>query len=468
MKNRFLKNTSIVVVVNGICTAINVLINFIIPIVFGESQYAYYQLENLYCGYLWIISLGWHEGVYLYYGGQTQEEINKDEIATQFWLFTGYMIIATAAACAFSKIFMRDIDKQIVWAYSAASIFIEALRYVYLYYLICINSIKKYSAYLFLDRVLHILLLTILSVVGIKDYRFMLGADILSKLVILAMILKINSALFFRHLLPLKESLIRTKELIFSGINIIFAAFVSRMIRGTVRFAIEMYWGILVFGKVSLALSISNMFTQFIQSVSTVLFPALRRFDYGKRERVYAYLSDVLDILMAMMFLLYLPAVRILGRILPQYTDSLKYMAVLMPLSLYDARNVVLNSTYLKALHKERAILASSVVATGFSFLFAFVSVYICHNLDMAVFSMIALAVIRNIICEYQLSKCLKIQMIKNLMSEMVLTMIFIIANWYIGGIYGTLMYLLILIIYLWLKRERVKKIFKYMKDSVL
>ena len=179
MKNRFLKNTSIVVVVNGICTAINVLINFIIPIVFGESQYAYYQLENLYCGYLWIISLGWHEGVYLYYGGQTQEEINKDEIATQFWLFMGYMIIATAAACAFSKIFMRDIDKQIVWAYSAASIFIEALRYVYLYYLICINSIKKYSTYLFLDRVLHILLLTILSVVGIRLQIYAWGGHII-------------------------------------------------------------------------------------------------------------------------------------------------------------------------------------------------------------------------------------------------------------------------------------------------
>ena len=467
MKNNFLKNASIVFTVNSVCVVINVLVNFIIPILFGEKLYAYYQLENLYCTYLWIISLGWHEGIYLYYGGKTEAEINKSEIATQFWLFAGYMFTASTIVCIFGMAFVQQTDKQAVLALSATSIIIEALRYIYFYYLICTNGMKKYSAYLIFDRILYISFLAILCIIRTNDYRILIGADILSKMIVLLAILKNNRIMFFRKLLPIKAGLIHTRELIFSGINITFSGFVNGMVKGTIRFAIEAYWGVLIFGKVSLALSISNMFTQFVQSVSTVLFPVLRRFDYKDKEKIYCYLSDGLDSLMSVIFLSYLPAVWILKHILPQYEDGLKYMAVLLPLCLYDARNIVINNTYLKALHKEKAILISSLITTGFSFMLAFLAVYICHNLDMAVCALVVLAVIRNIVSEYQLSKCISIKMGRNFVGEIVLTLAFISGNWYIGGIYGTLFYLVILLLYLWLKRKRIKKLIIYLKSSI-
>ena len=62
---KLMKNISYVFLANTISMGVNIVINFLIPIAFSEEVYAYYQLENLYCGYLWILTLGWHEGIYI-------------------------------------------------------------------------------------------------------------------------------------------------------------------------------------------------------------------------------------------------------------------------------------------------------------------------------------------------------------------------------------------------------------------
>ena len=56
---------------------VSTLMTFLIPRIFSEETYSYFQLENLYCGYLWIASLGINDGLYIKYGGKERKEINK-------------------------------------------------------------------------------------------------------------------------------------------------------------------------------------------------------------------------------------------------------------------------------------------------------------------------------------------------------------------------------------------------------
>lgn len=464
MVRKFIKNASYVILANGICVFISILINFMIPVWFGESTYAYYQLENLYCGYLWIITLGWHEGIYLYYGGKRDEEIDKNELITQFWMFTLYLSVMSTLIIIISGYIFFDYAKRCVFIFSICSILLEAIRYIFLYYLVCINAMKKYASYILLDRVLYIILVCIILILHKTNYKFLIGVDILSKLIHLIFIILYNKKIFFQSLSPSKYGILYAKKLILSGINITFSSFVSRMIIGTVRFAIEAYWGILVFGKISLTLSISNMFTQFVQSISVVLFPVLRRIDVKKIEFTYSLLSDILDLVMFSLFMLYLPGSKILNLILPQYSEGLRYMAILLPISLFDARNIILNITYMKTLHKEKGIFLSSFIATICSFIFTFFSVKVMHNLDVAVISMVILSALRDVCLEYILSKTIHVSLYKNFMSEWLLTIIFILCNWYISGIYGTLIYLLFLIIYFCKKRNSIQTLFCLIK----
>ena len=462
MKKTFLKNASYVFLANTICILVNVAVNFLVPVLFSQESYSYYQLENLYCGYIWILTLGWHEGIYIYYGGKSEDIIDKKEISTQCWMFFLYLIFVSTISIGIGGLYFKDIAKKYVFGMSMASVAIEAVRYVYLYYLICVDEMKRYTKYMVGDRFVYIAFVFLLLVFNLTDYRFLIGADILSKAFLLGCILCINRSLFFRKIAIIRESLNHAKRMIKSGINVTFASFVSRFINGTVRLAIEASWGILVFGKISLTLSVSNMFTQFIQAVSVVLFPALRRTTEENRRTIYVIISDLLDVFMFCLFVLYLPGVKILNFILPQYEDGLRYMAILLPVCLFDARNIILNNTYLKALHQERGILISNLVAVFFSVSFTGVTVYVLHDLNMAVLSMVFLVAIRCICSEWILKKKLCQESMRNIVEEGVMTFVFIMANWYVSGIGGTLIYVSALILYFAVNRRRVADAVRY------
>ncbi len=448
MRKGILKNLSYVFIANSICIFINIVINFMIPILFHEHAYAYYQMENLYCGYLWILTLGWHEGIYIFYGGMKEEEISKKQISTQFWLFFVYLLVVLLGILGISSFLVSDEARRYVFYMSMLSVMIEALRYVFLYYLICINDMKRYSKYLIGDRILYVALVILLIICQKNGYHELIAVDILSKLCLLIWILIVNRKMFFVGLSTMKKALLHSKRLILSGINVTFASFVNRFINGTVRIAIDACWGILVFGKISLTLSISNMFTQFVQALSVVLFPELRRTSQEKQQKAYGMISVLLDAFMLSLFVFYLPGVKLLTFILPQYEEGLKYLAILLPVCLFDARNIILNNTYLKALHKERGILMSNLVTVAISFLLTFFTVYVIRNLDLAVLTIVILVMLKCVFSEMILKKIIQIKIGKSIFSEIFMVLIFIFANWYFVEWQATLIYIGALLVF--------------------
>lgn len=84
-----------------------------------------------------------------------------------------------------------------------------------------------------------------------------------------------------------------------------------------------------------------------------VLFPALRQTDKSKRNEIYSSLRDALGILLPIVFVAYYPMQLIFGIWLPDYKESLSYIAVLLPLCTYDGKMQMLCNTYFKVLRKE-------------------------------------------------------------------------------------------------------------------
>ena len=87
----FIKNFSIVMMGNVYSIFISVIVTFLIPRSFGKEAYSYFQLENLYCGYVWIMSLGWNDGLYIKFGGEERKNINKSQISSQIAALTCYL-----------------------------------------------------------------------------------------------------------------------------------------------------------------------------------------------------------------------------------------------------------------------------------------------------------------------------------------------------------------------------------------
>ena len=96
----------------------------------------------------------------------------------------------------------------------------------------------------------------------------------------------INDVVFVKLASP-KEIAEEAKELVGCGFKLLFASLASQLIIGIVRFAVEQEWGTVVFGKISLTLSMSNMLITCISAVSVVLFPVLKKMDYKRLSEVY-------------------------------------------------------------------------------------------------------------------------------------------------------------------------------------
>lgn len=231
---------------------------------------------------------------------------------------------------------------------------------------------------------------------------------------------------------------------------------ISLFIIGVVRFFIERTWDTTTFGKVSLTISISNLLMVFIRAVALVMFPMLRRTNSDKLSGIYNTMRTCLMIPLLGMLVCYYPAKVILSAWLPQYADSLVYMALLFPMCVFESKMSMLIETYMKTLRKEKWLLLVNVTTVSLSVVITLITTYWLHNLDLAVASIVFLLAFRCVFAELLLSTVLDVNVKTDIVLELALTIVFIGASWFVGGIAGLAIYAAAYLVYLFIKRNDV------------
>ena len=188
------------------------------------------------------------------------------------------------------------------------------------------------------------------------------------------------------------------------GIKLMIANIASNLLLGIVRWAIQDHWTVETFGKVSLSITASNLLLTFIGAVSIVIYPMLKNISHEQYAEIYSKMRNMLMIPVLGLLIVYYPAKEILSWWLPQYAESLRYMALLFPMCVFESKMAMLVTTYLKVLRQERNIMLinwSAVIITGISTLLI---VYKFDNLTLAIASLPILLGVRCCIGELLLS----------------------------------------------------------------
>ena len=220
--------------------------------------------------------------------------------------------------------------------------------------------------------------------------------------------------------------------------------------------AIEKKWDIATFGKISLTISISNLLLVVIKAVANVIFPLLKRMSQDKYSEVYSVLRDGMMIPLLGMLVFYYPIKTILSIWLPNYADSLKYMAILFPMCIYESKVTLLINTYLKALRKEKWLFAVNVATVLLSAVLSYISVFVLQNLDAAIISIVILLAFRCTVSEMLLTKLIEgVNLYQNMMGENLLSIL------------GLILYLIFYLIYLCLKKNSILKFYLLLKSYV-
>jgi O-antigen/teichoic acid export membrane protein len=452
----FIKNMSYTISSNFISLIISTLVVLIIPKLIGVEEYGYWQLYIFYSSYVGFLHFGWNDGIYLRYGGEEYKKLDKRLFYSQFVELVVSQVTIGILIWLTSAIFILDNNRSFILQMVAIAMILLNTRLMIFFILQATNRIKEFARLTMLDRIVYIILIIILLLFGIRDFKLMIFADLVGKLVSLFFATLSCKDIVFRRI---NTFYLTISELIMNisvGIKLMFANIASMLIIGIVRFGIEQTWDVATFGKVSLTLSISNMMMIFINAVGIIMFPILRRTNWEKLANIYSTMRDFLMVILLGFLIIYYPLKTVMSAWIPQYAESLLYMSLVFPMFIYEGKMALLINTYLKTLRREKVMLRINLISMLLSLLMTYVTSRIFVNLDAAILSIIILLAMRSAFAEKYLAKELSIKVSKDILLEVLLTIVFIVTGWFINSLMTMLIYGMTYIIYLLIKRKNI------------
>lgn len=452
---------------NMLSTIISMIVTLTIPKLIGVESYGYFQLYMLYFTYLGIFHFGWVDGMYLQIGGEEYSSLDKRKYGTQFSMFLFFEFILSLILVAFTLLFVPDENKLFVLVAASICMFIYNSNIFVQFILLATNMLKKYSFIIILDRIIYLALVFLfLFFFKTGSFKGLILADILARTISLVYAVITNRKLLLSKPIDIRSSLTDIKENILIGYKVTFGGIAGIFITGLIRFMIEFKWGIAFFGKVSLTLTLSNLMMIFVNAVSMVVFPILRRTDENQLSPLYKKMNSLLmtGIFCAMVF--YYPLKSILVLWLPQYADSLRYMAIVFPIIIYNSKTSMLINTFLKTIRREQVILTSNIISVAVSLVLGILFVFLIPNPNLAIFSIVISLAIRSFLAERKLAGYLDISISKEVLSETVLTLLFIVINWYVNSALSMLLYGAVLLIYVY-KFSDITTSIRFIKEKV-
>ena len=463
-KRLIFKNLVYSISANLLSLLVSIILVLILPNLLGETAYGYLQLYLFYTTYVGFFHLGWIDGIYLRIGGKEYGQLEGQLYATQFIVLMIFELIVGVMIVVFANVFVPDVNRLHVIVLTCICMVIYIAKNYTTYILQATNRIKPYAIVTLIEKIIFAVIIIAAWVFRLGNYELIAIGDILGKLISTMVSLKYCKEILFCSLGNWKRTFQEIWINLSVGCKLLLANVAALLVNGIVRFAIERFWSIEVFGKVSLSMSLSNMLMVFISAISVVVFPMLKRMDEDKLGETYELIRNFLMIILLAALVFYYPAKHILTLFLPTYAESLKYMALMFPVCIFDSKISLLVNTYLKALRKEKTILIINISVVIVSMISTYFTVYIMHSLEMAVVSIVILMALQCAIAELYLSKYLGIDVIVDMVMEWILVTIFILASWFIDSWISMAIYFAAFIIYCIIKRDKIKSLIKVLR----
>lgn len=355
---------------NGISMLLGMLAVVVLPKYLSIEQYGLYQLYLLYVGFTAMLALGVPEGIYLALGGKREVDLNRQDIKFQFNLLLVldslvFFVIALLTCLAESDELRRA---TLLWVVFSG--LINCVRNYPLFVLQATGKIKEYSISVILERIISMAPITTMVYIGFSNIASLLFFDALGRAVsfvyVMVAFVKFSPRLFLgccsddvSVFARLRAFLSQTR----SGLQLMIASYASTAIIGIVRIGLEEGWEFSLFAQISLVISIANMLTRLINAVAIPIFPMLKDLSISTIKALYRNASFVITLAFLLLNVLVQPFVQVFAWWVPDYGEALSYVALLVPMCLFESKTAVLVMSLCKSLRKEGVLLAINVTS---------------------------------------------------------------------------------------------------------
>lgn len=458
------RNIAVVMIAQIISLLVSVVVSFLVPKCIDEYQYAYWQTYVLYSGYVGVLHFGLLDGIILRYSQYDFDELNKNTIRSQF----GILLISTSVIAVlivlFALFFLEGIWQQIVILLSVSVITKNINTYNANSFQMT-NRMGNYATLSIVQRAVFGLMVLALIMFDVNSFKWFCIVDLIGDFVGIFLSSRMNKGMYFGETIPLKESLREWTVNLKTGMILLLSNWSAMFLLGGAKMVVQWNWDELVFGKVSFAFSVSNLFLTFIAAISVVLFPSLKRMDEDKLPELYKKIRGLISPFLFFMMLFYFPARYLLGLFLPAYVASLEYLGILLPIIIYSSKVNLLTNNYLKAYRKEKSMLWVNIVSLVLAAIAFAISAYLLNNLKILLICIVGAVMLNSILSEIVVMKTIKIKFVKEFFVEGVMTIAFILVTDSFSLWMACFLYFIILAVYFIYERNNVAAIFNQIKN---
>lgn len=422
-------NLIVAMVAQTVSLILSFLISFVVPKILDVEAYSYWQLFIFYITYVGFFHFGINDGVYLKYGGMNLNEMDKNLVSGQFKILILIQLTLIAIALPVIGISGMEIERCMVWLFVLLYMFVFNLSNFLAYIFQAANLTKWYSYSVILDKLFFMAAVFFLLLIKNEKFEIYIFFYVCGKSLCLVYCIIKGHALIFHKCKDRKLILEELKNSISVGIKLTLSSMASMLILGIGRFVIDSHWGILIFGKISFALSLTTFILAFIQQISMVFFPILRRVEDKKQLQIYQMMRAFCFFIMPLIYIAMIPGKMFIEMWLPQYSESVYYLGVLLPICIFDAKMNMIFNTFFKALRKEKDLLKVNIISFCLSTILSFVGAYIFNSYWVVIISMVFSVMFRSIISERKVNSFLNFNSFRQIIYEIFFAVIYITAS---------------------------------------
>lgn len=465
-KNKLLHGMMAVIISQGISIAVSFIMGFIVPKYIDEYQYAYWQTFTLYYGYIPLLNIGLLDGFVLRYSKYNYDELDKARASSFFRILMLWMAITGIIICVVAVIFAEDEYKVIFILIGLSGVIRYFWAYNYNVFQIT-ERMNLYARYTIVQRVVYCVVIVILLLCRINNFVWFCFAEIAGELTAALLSIRHNRGLFFGKGITFKENLKEIKLDMSGGLFLLIANLAGNFLIGGARMVIQWRWDALVFGKLSFSFSLTNIFLTFVTAISTVLFPSLKRMKEEELPNVYGKIRNAISPLFFVAIIAYFPLCEILEIWLPQYSVSLPYLGILLPLTIFSSKVSLLTNNYLKSYRKEKILLIINLMSGAIGMLLFCICAYVFYNLEALLYSVVLTIMLRSIVSECVVMKLIGKTYIKDFILELIMTISFMLIVQFLSRWIGCAVYAVAVLIYIVINYKNIAIVFKMVKNII-
>lgn len=442
------KNVAISIFAQIISLGVSFIMNLIIPKFISEYQYAYWQTYLLYISYVGIFHFGLLDGIVLRYSQYDYEELDKTKIRSQFMALLIHSIFIALILGMMSIVVLED-EMQIIFLMVSIGIVIRNVYNYASYSFQLTNRINYYARMTIAYRVFYGIAICLLLLFRIHNFYWFCLMDLCSDLFAVFFTARLNKGMYFGKMTRIKEIVKEIKCNVSAGFMLMASNWSSFLLTGTARMIIQWNWSELVFGKVSFSFSITNLFLTFVNAISVVLFPSLKRTESEELPQLYEKVRNMVSPFLICIMVLYFPGCWILEKWLPAYSDGLHYLGILLPMIIFTSKVGLLTNNYLKAYREEKKMLMINIVSVIIAFVLFGVSAYCFNSLELMLICIVVVLMIRSIASEVAVMRILKLKDCSDFLFEGMMSLVFICIALRMSLMNGFFAYIIAILIYL-------------------